>query len=1082
MNLSRGGMILLVTGGLLLFDLHSSAASSYVLRQFTMDGSGQLWPAVWTNSIPTSMIHYGGAVTNVAFEVDPLFRANRRLYEEKMEKGGEYPLAFENPPYPEHTGYSTRRWDASDGLPSNHVRAIHQTSDGFLWIATNHGLARFDGREFVSYERANSPPMEVVGANCLCIAENDEGEDFWVGTENGLLKNSGSGFEVFDPGGSFTGKRIQALAVGPDSRLWVGTRQHGLFVWNGSVVGSVNAAGGVKYGEITGLGTSDSGVLGIVGSHGVDLLYPGGEIGEGISDSFAYGVYPDGHGRLWFSEMRGAYYLEGGNLSLPLSKKSDGTRFSTVLGVVRSNQGETLGIEHGSQSILRHSDLGRWESLHLGGLPGGDTFTCAYTDRVGGTWLGMHRSGLVQLNPQPITMFSVTVPARMNDVRSIAQGIDGTLWMATGSGFIRWRGRELHCLLTDPSHREVTKLILPTQNGHRGDIEIEDGVTLAFASELGHWRFYGVNRMQNIELGGTQCSYLDPVAGRWVGGKKGIYRVTREWRRYYTIDEGLSSNDVRSLVKDERGVMWIGTYDGGLNRFESDRFSSISVEDGLSDQTVWSLNADLVGTLWVGTGRGLSRVFDTKVFAFKREHGMPEGRIYSLLTDDHGYLWLGMPGGLIRVLMSDLNAVADGRKQRVYIRQFDEKDGLESGTVNGEVQPCAWKCSDGRLLFATPKGLAIVEPDKIPERSESSRVLRIDHFVVDGEEIFDRALAGAEASVDRKYLLAAGRGQMIQIHYSVISFDENDDGRYSCRMEGYETEWHNADAGAVARYNRLPPGDYRFCVDLVGTDGKRARNAVYLTFSIAPYFYQTAFFYPLTGSLVILVVWIVHRWRLKSLERAGRRERELALECERRRIARDAHDQIGSNLSRMILALRRVEESSDGSKIAAVMRNGLESASAQVRDLIWTVDPRSDRIESVVDFLVDYAEGWTGDIGVKLDVVWPEEFGEGSVSGTTRHQLVTVFKEALTNIGRHAEASSVQLGFHVLESNLVVKIEDDGRGVLGNDASGSKGGGNGLKNMHQRMEEIGGSVDLIFSPERGLQVEISVPLESSIDS
>lgn len=590
----------------------------------------------------------------------------------------------------------------------------------------------------------------------------------------------------------------------------------------------------------------------------------------------------------------------------------------------------------------------------------------------------------------------------------------------------------------------------------------------------------------------------------WVAVPRGLHRSQGGQDRWFTTADGLGADDVRALLETRDGTLWAGTARGGLSRSTggTDRsFTTLTRRDGLSRDTVWALLEDRDGVLWAGTDGGLDRIEQGRITSFGPRQGLPDGGVNSLLEDDDGHLWIGHDHGIYRVGREEFSAVAAGRAARVRCVPFGVADGMAVAECNGQTAtPAAVKTADGRLWFATPKGVVVVDPHAVLAR-DMPPLVAIEEVRADEEAVFLSAPGGDDAwapalEVGHRAMrtgmghqgpgtlsptrLAPGRGRVMEFHFTALSFVAPEKCRFLFQLEGYERPdvWHDAGSRRLAHYTNLDPGDYRFRVLAVNHHNIRSEVPATFAFSLAPFVWQT--WWSKVGvlfsacGLVLLVV----RWRIRESRHLADLTARIS---ERSRLARDMHDHLGAHvaeLSQLGGLLERLPPAGAGpfrQRLAELTGD----ISRSLRDIAWATTPLSDDLPHLLDHLAGAAGRQLRSAGIALVVDFPPQVPAWPVTGPRRHDLLLAVQEAVTNAAKHSGATEVVLRFRLAPEAFVVEVADNGRGLpvktmAPGPVAGSVGGF-GLSNLRHRAAQLGGSVEFVDVPGSGLTVRFRVP-------
>jgi signal transduction histidine kinase len=322
--------------------------------------------------------------------------------------------------------------------------------------------------------------------------------------------------------------------------------------------------------------------------------------------------------------------------------------------------------------------------------------------------------------------------------------------------------------------------------------------------------------------------------------------------------------------------------------------------------------------------------------------------------------------------------------------------------------------------------------------------------------------------------------ERLEIQYTALNFGAPERARFRYRLEGHEKDWIEAGGDRVARYSKLPPGQYRFRVTAANEDGVWNETGSSLALIVQPPFWRTWWFLTtIVVCLLAVIIAVVRYFSVQKLERqlAVLRQQEV-LEKERGRIARDIHDQLGASLTQVALLGEMVTSDKHlPDEVESHARQISQTARETTRtldEIVWTVNPANDTLEGLVNYVCKYAQEFLAVAGLRYRFEVPPELPARPIPPEVRHHVFLAAKEAVTNVVRHAGASSAWVRLKVEPSHFVLEIADDGRGLAGMDEKRAATR-HGLSNMRQRMEDIGGEFSLDSAPEGGLRIRFTVP-------
>jgi signal transduction histidine kinase len=685
-------------------------------------------------------------------------------------------------------------------------------------------------------------------------------------------------------------------------------------------------------------------------------------------------------------------------------------------------------------------------------------------DREGILWVGTDGGGLNRVKRQS---FRVLPGTETLAVQTVAEDRDGGLWFGAARGglayartgsvqFVSVLGSYIPAVFVDRAGSVWTS---------------SDTVNLLRGANLRFQRVPGTALLPSP----AKIIHQDRTGTLWFGSQDGLLRYDQKDWQLFTTTNGLSSHHITALADDVASNMWIGTRRGGLLWLRDGKFTAFRKADGAPSDDINGLFADEQGVLWVTTPAGLGRWQDGRWTRYSLREGLLTERLGYLLEDGAQNLWIGSDRGVLRLSKAALNDFAAGKTAFIPCRAYDKEDGLISSSCTMNSQPGAWRGHDGTLWFATQKGLASVNPAQLRPNTNQPAV-NIDALRVDDAPVGDRFSQGEHG----RTLTLRPRDERLQIHYSSLNLGAPDRVRFRFKLDNYDKDWAESVTN-VARYQKLPVGEYEFHVSAANEDGVWNERGSTLAIIVQPPYWRTWWF--IAGSAVGLfglVAGIVHFVSTQKLQRQLilLREKE-ALEKERARIARDIHDQVGASLTQVALLGELVQVDRDSPpdvlEHAQQIQQTARETTRALDEIVWTVNPQNDTLEGLVNYICKYAQDYlaVADVSYRFDV--PPQMPPRAVAPEVRHNVFLASKEAVTNIVRHSKATAAWIRVRVEPAAVVLEIEDNGRGVADLDLNAPRTR-HGLKNMRKRLEDIGGTFTLTPGAEGGALARFTFPL------
>lgn len=1021
-------------------------------------------------------------------------------------------------------------WDVDRGLPHSSVTSIAQTPDGYLWVGTLHGgLTRFDGVRFVTFHPGNTPELPSIEIKRLVVdsagtlwvgtvegtvlsrrngrfqfeLENAQTPDSWLNefvaaTTNEVIFSTVYGWlyrgeiggetnrwRTFRPPGAFQGstpcldaagvfwyrrannrlgrlrddkaelldrmpglshQQINAVVKGADGSIWVGTARE-LARWDGQQFVNETPTNGEPNVNVQLIVPAPDGGFWIQGNGKIrkcrDRQWRVETDIAALSltpSQRPMQIHPDAHGGAW------------------LIKPGSGLWHLNADGVLKP-----IGIAQGLPSNL---------------------VECSFEDREGNLWVGLSGSGLACVRKRVFHTLWPNDIAGDRAARSVCEDRSGNLWFGTSADkVLRFAdGTFTEWLLPQTNAISLDITVCPDAQDRLWVGTVQNGVWLIESNAL--------RRPFPSQAVGTvaRALHLDPAGRLWIGNEFGLFCWENERLKKFTAADGFTSAYILSITEDDSGTLWMGTAVGELRSYRDGKFTSFwptdvhhpeaRVEPGSTNEVprgtlsggerFWTIHADHERTLWIGSlGGGLLRFQDGKFTRYTMQQGLPNEHVSQILPDRQGQLWLGTRGGIARVKREDLEKFARDETASVPFITYGKSDGLPSIECSGGYQPACWAGADGRLWFTTVKGATWIDPQKVPFNLLPPPVL-LEELRVDNEVVYEPdpgPRLNRENSSPRKNKTSVGEGPLkipagrhyFEFKFTGLSLVSPDKVRFKWRLKGADRDWVGGGTDRSVSYSYLPPGDYEFLVQASNNDGVWSKEGARLKLSVLPYFWQTLWFKTFSGLATAGLLFALYSIRISRLR---------ALERLRLRIARDLHDDVGSNLGSIAL-LAQVMEKHPSPEDAIQVRSIVAQTVDTLRDIVWFIDPTHERLSDLVARMAETSKTML----VNLPVTFQQsgDFRSASLPLDFRRNVMPIFKEVLHNAIKHAEASHVVIEVSRTKDVFEFTVQDNGRGF----DLAHRQSGNGLKNIRRRAAEMKAQIVISSTPAQGTKVSLT---------
>ena len=934
------------------------------------------------------------------------------------------------------------------GLPQTNVTASLQTRDGYLWVGTEGGLARFDGVRFTTFRKSNTPAFIDHSVNCLF---EDRAGGLWIGMEKGLIRYRRGAFERI----GFEDTAVNAVAEDRAGRIWIGTTK-GLSAYQNGRLTDYGREPAMPSRSVRCLfvDSTDRLWLGFMGGSGVVCkegenfrYYNGG--GEMDRDTFAICELPQG--TFWFATNHGVYRLQ--HDVLDRFTKTSGL-ISIQVGGIQPARGGGLWVVDGA--VQRVTDLKRFTIETVSNMPSRN-IRHVFEDSEGSLWLSAMSNGLIRMHQTQYRSMPVFADLPDDVVKSVTQDRDGYTWAATYDGGvlrIAPDGRVQHYTEEDGLASRFPLTIYGASDGT---------VWIGFARDLCIWKDGKIQTDHDIRS--THAIMEDKRGNVWFGTDERLMRRSQDGKFEEIQFHGQPIKSVQAFAEDRSGEIYFGTVQGELYVFSEGSIASLKAKGREPVGSVRALFVDHADRLWVGMKDiGLGLFMDGRWFATEALAASVADHVSAITEDDTGRLWLGTPAGIIWANEDELIAAAQGTVRAPALHNASIGDDYRFNPVSSGTQPVVWKARDGGLWFATRHGLLAIDPRHV-SINRAIPPVHIEDVTVDGQQM----------NPTEPVTVPAGARELV-INYTAPSFVQPSRVFFQYRLEGYDTDWVQAQTRRTAFYHNLPPGRYAFQVKACNSDGLWNEQGDSVAVIQEPHFYQTWWFYGLALAGVVGAGVGLNRWSHRQLAfRLERLEQRQAMEKERRRIAKNLHDDLGASLTEIGFfaeTARRKTALPETGEALTFLSERVRGLAGSLDAVVWTVNPANDYLEQLVAYLAEMFQDFLrlGSIRCRLEVTG--DFPSILLSPEARSNLFLAAREATNNIIKHSGATEAWLRMRMDQDLFLLSIEDDGCGF---DASNPRNAGrNGLANMRSRIEELKGKFSLESAPGRGTRISISV--------
>ena len=947
--------------------------------------------------------------------------------------------------------YIRDRWGAEQGFPGGPVYAIVQTPDGYLWIGTEKGLVRFDGLSFHLFQNSDSatfPAGPVLG-----LAVDAEG-NLWVRLQGPkILRYFDGAFQDVLPALKLAQDDITAMCVG----------KNGDILFSGLVTGTIRYSQGrfvtlASKAEIPHLiislaETADGKVWMGTREAGLYCISDGrvSSITRGLPDKKINSLLAVGSRELWISTDNGVVRWNGTEVS-----ETGGSPLLThVQGLVMIRDRES-NVWVGTSSGLLRIDARGAPSLEQGDLLATDPITALFEDREGNLWMGTTQ-GIERLRDSVFTTYSVSRGRPSESNGPIYVDSEGRTWFAPSEGGLYWLKGDKVGRLTNA---ELDRDVIYSISGAKGELWIgrRGGVTHlrnngdSFPSET-------YTKSQGLAQNSVYAVHRNRDGTVWAGTlSAGLSRFKNGSFTTYTTANGLASNTIDAILEGSDGTMWVGT-PNGLSALSNGHWRIYTSRDGMPPGTVNCLLEDSAGVLWIGTASGLAFINSGAIQALLEVPESLHEQIFGIEEDKIGSLWIATSNHILRV---DREKMLHHVLSETDVREYGLADGLR-GIEGVKRHRSVVADSLGRIWFSTNRGISFVNPTRAMGSSAPAMV-HVEGISADGRQFN----LGDQVRVPAPH-------QRITLSYSGLSLSVPARVRFKYKLDGFDSGWSEPTIAREATYTNLGSGSYRFRVVASNSDGAWNSSESTFQFEIDPVFWQTWWFRLFSILMIGLAILMFFRLRVLRLTKQMNMRFEERL-AERTRIAQELHDTLLQGFLSASMQLHVVNDhlAVDSpakplvGRVLQLMGQVIEEGRDAVRGL------RSSRSSADLEQAFSQIRQEfpvQPQIGFRVIV----EGTPRPLRTVIHDEVYLIGHEALSNAFRHAHATDIEVELEYAESHLRVFIRDNGVGIDTQVLRSGRDGHWGLSGMKERTERIGGKLRVLSRAIAGTEVELSVP-------
>lgn len=973
-----------------------------------------------------------------------------------------------------------------EGVAHNLTYTMMKDSKGFLWFGTMYGLARYEGTGYTVFKHKPDDPKSISFDDIVSLFEDSKG-NIWIGTWGG-------GLNMYDPyKGEF--KRfvyqgdkqntindniIWAICEDKKGNIWLGTERGGLNRYNPQTgkfsyyKNDLNNQKSIRSNSILSLLCDSDGNLWIGSKEGLSKYnYDNKSFHNFNYNGTVRVIFEDSEKNLWIGTTNGLNKFDGnsylGNYQSDQSTNSISNNF--IISITEDSKGNLwIGTANGLNRFNREDNT----FTHFMHNPaaanslGGNVIYNVIEDNSGILWVNAYNSGINKTIGPPKNNFQnyysshdKTETLSNRNVLSVAEGSDGLIWIGTKNGLnsINPQNGEITRIRNDGSQRSNIINALASDNNGNLWIGSNEGIKIYNPS----YRFFiepDYNGFREAGLLSTHVtSFLLDSIVIWIGTyDKGLFRFDRSNNSLSRFSfEGkyfsnYQSDYILSLFKDKLGRIWIGSYGGLMMYDKKNNIFSTHTNDlndplSLSNNYVFSILEDSKKNLWVGTSNGLNKfIYGSETFEhFFENDGLPNSVIYSVTEDTNGNLWI-----------STNNGVSKFNYYQKSFTNYDISDGLGGNLFN---PTAVLKTKSGNIVFGGNWGCTLFNPDNLSFSYYNPPVYisSIEKINTEGESSFITSLTDEiEIGSSEKTLI---------INFASLDYTNPKKNKIAYMLEGIDNTRKEQGDNSVT-YTNLEPGEYLLTVYGTNSDGIYSKNFAELKIIVVPSFWQTWWFRLLLFLLIAALIFFIIRYKIKAKikkEIETQKIREKEAERIRKQTAIDFHDELGHRLTRISLITEIIRKKLHNTfkEIDILLKSISENSQILydgTRDFIWAIDPAQDSFYDLMIRLKDFGDELFSNTNINFKIKGiNESLQKFPLTIEWKRHITMIFKEAMNNAIKYSGCKNIILEISMNNKNEVeIFLFDDGKGFN----QLEKFEGHGLKNMRKRAEQISGTMDI----------------------
>ena len=845
--------------------------------------------AMTTNqsNIPLSLkISRMSTTTRVIGEGETTIPNSFEFSEKHQIAGTPEQVLVKEPLYKEINPGSFFYFNKMQGLLHDQIRALVQDSIGNIWIGTDRGLSRYDGKFFYHFTDREGLPVSII--NALFI---DSHNNLWISTyDGGVTRYDGNFFTTITTEEGLPHNLVNCIFEDKHGDIWFGTRK-GLVKYEPGKLTVFTIENGLSANDVRSIIEDGSGRMWIATYGGGISIYDGVSFStfsskEGLIQDHISLLFIDSKNNIWISTaFKGIIKYDGRALTTYTTREGLGN--NSIRSILEDKDGN-MWFGNSNGNLTKFDGI----SMRVYGKSDGlvaEAIRSSLQDKNGNLWFGTRGAGLVRFEGRLFTHYTSQEGLTSSRISHISVDLDEKIWLGTYGGGVN--------ILSEKTEKGIKRQYITPFFQSEGNKDkfvyntlIDNSGNLWIATDNGGLTKYDGKKAfkydKNTGLADNMILnvYNDNRNNIWFSTvRDGLYMMKGNSVLNYSKKTGLSSNHIRSFLQDSRNNYWIGTAGGGLTKYDGKNFIHFNKKNGFFTDTINSIIEDNRGIIWLASnGEGVIRHDGESFIRYSEESGLKSKFAMSIFQDSKGNIWIGTRFGLHEI-KKRVHENIDSTNRGISINSY----GIEDGFAGMECRKGAIaESSNGTIWIGTEDRLTAYHGGNTysAEYTPSLQITKLKVFNEDvpWEKIFkspdttltlangEKVIGAKMSNISKWYslpqdLVLKHKNNYLTIHFIATTHTQMKSIRYRYILEGFDKNWSSLTDKTEATYANLKKGKYTFRVKAITGDGIESDESTY-TFTIKPAWWGTLFFQLILIFTIIALLFKYCEWKTKNIK------------------------------------------------------------------------------------------------------------------------------------------------------------------------------------------------------------------------